>query len=240
MPNTFKDFVILIDTREAKPLGWPHDVKTQTATLETADYSCIADGSDLRNCVAIERKSVSDLLSCIGGQRERFERELTRLALIPYRALIIEGCMDAVIEATARTQLHQHAVMGSILAWSMKYGVAPIFCPNRFYAASTVRSLLHHAASCALDTQQPPPSLIEKALLAELRPLQGALWEIAGILERGQTKHPDGDGFNQDTKFHVERARMHLEALAAGDTSESHLEHAACRLLMAIQVSQGK
>jgi hypothetical protein len=33
---------------------------------------------------------------------------------------------------------------------------------------------------------------------------------------------------------------MHLESLAAGDASESHLEHATCRLLMAIEVSQGK
>jgi hypothetical protein len=76
--------------------------------------------------------------------------------------------------------------------------------------------------------------------LAELRLLQGALWEIAEVLERGREKYPNGEGFKQDAKYHIDRARMHLEALAVGDASEAHLEHAACRLLMAIQVSQGK
>jgi hypothetical protein len=42
--------------------------------------------------------------------------------------------------------------------------------------------------------------MLERALLAELRPLRGALWEIAAVLDRGRRKHPDGDGFNQDAK----------------------------------------
>ena len=34
---------------------------------------------------------------------------------------------------------------------------------------------------------------------------------------------------------HLARARAHLEFLSAGDTSEPHLEHAATRMLMALE-----
>ena len=36
--------------------------------------------------------------------------------------------------------------MGSVLAWTFKYSVAPIFAGNRVLAAITVVSLLRHAA----------------------------------------------------------------------------------------------
>jgi hypothetical protein len=49
------DLVILIDTREQAPLEFC-GVATERATLTTGDYSCIADGVDLRDVVAIERK----------------------------------------------------------------------------------------------------------------------------------------------------------------------------------------
>lgn len=60
--------VILVDTREQRPLSFG-DLPTRRATLVTGDYSVIANGRDLRDVVVIERKSVSDLLGCIGGQR---------------------------------------------------------------------------------------------------------------------------------------------------------------------------
>src|SRR5271155_38776 len=93
------DFMILIDTREQAPLAFG-DIATERATLVTGDYSVVADGVDLRGVVAIERKSVSDLLGCIGGQRERFERELQRLAQLRFRALVIEATFSEVAAGT--------------------------------------------------------------------------------------------------------------------------------------------
>src|SRR5271167_3689962 len=100
MGRKLMDFVILIDSREQCPLAF-RGVETRDATLKTGDYSCEAAGVDMRDSCAIERKSVDDLLSCIGGQRERFERELERLAQIKFRALVIEGTLTEVVEATA-------------------------------------------------------------------------------------------------------------------------------------------
>ena len=81
--------VILIDTREQRPYAFS-SCPTLRVALETGDYSYICDGRELRDVVAIERKSVTDLLGCIGGQRDRFERELARLAELSFRAIIIE------------------------------------------------------------------------------------------------------------------------------------------------------
>ena len=141
--------VILVDTREQLPLAFL-GCATQRATLTTGDYSCICDGVDLRGIVAIERKSVSDLLGCIGQQRERFERELERLSEIRFRALVIEGTLAEVVDATAGRRLTPRQVLGSVLAWLFKYNVAPIFADNRTAAAVVVATLLHHAARYAL------------------------------------------------------------------------------------------
>jgi len=78
----------------------------------------------------------------------------------------------------------------------------------------------------------------ERALSFSLYRLQRALCAVARVMERGRRNHPDDDGFNQTPAFHIERARKHLEALDAldaGDRDEDHLEHAAARLLMAVE-----
>src|SRR5712671_6356324 len=94
------DLTILIDTREQVPLAFC-GFATERATLSTGDYSCVSDGVDLRDVVAIERKSVSDLLGCIGQQRERFERELERMAQLRFRAIVIEATFSDVVAGTA-------------------------------------------------------------------------------------------------------------------------------------------
>lgn len=137
--------VILVDTREQMPLLFRGEV-TQRATLATGDYSCTCAGVDLRGVVAVERKSVSDLLACVGGQRERFERELERLSKIKFRALVIEGTLIEVVDATAGRRLTPSQVLGSVLAWVFKFSIAPIFADNRTAAAVVVATLLRHAA----------------------------------------------------------------------------------------------
>jgi DNA excision repair protein ERCC-4 len=139
------DCVILIDTREQAPLTFPGFASTR-ATLMTGDYSVVADGVDLRDCAAIERKSVSDLLGCVGSQRQRFERELERLARLRFRALVIEATLRDVVAGTAGRRLTPSQVVGSVLAWTFKYGVAPIFAGDRDSAAMVITNLLHHAA----------------------------------------------------------------------------------------------
>ena len=92
---------ILIDSREPWPHPWTAHfspaVKVERGCLETDDVAMaiFPEGA------VVERKTVPDLLACIGRERERFERELkrsryvarlltTRFILIsPYGALLI-------------------------------------------------------------------------------------------------------------------------------------------------------
>lgn len=89
MPEDFIlcDFRIAIDTREQAPWSFtgfradaaqgrkPLIIQTVTTTLASGDYSI--DGLEAE--VSIERKSVADFYGTILAERERFERELTRL-----------------------------------------------------------------------------------------------------------------------------------------------------------------
>ena len=69
---------IIIDTREDWPHVWaPHffdKVQLVRGTLETGDL-CLAA---LPDGAIVERKTVPNLLGCIGKGRDRFERELKR------------------------------------------------------------------------------------------------------------------------------------------------------------------
>lgn len=76
----------IVDTREQTPLDLA-PLTVEVGTLPTGDYSV----KGLESIVAIERKSLTDLLGCIGQDRERFEREVMRLLAYPVRAIIIEA-----------------------------------------------------------------------------------------------------------------------------------------------------
>lgn len=70
---------IIIDTREQRPfafLGQNGDIETERGTLSLGDYSL----AGLTDRVAVERKSLADLVMCLGKERERFQRELMRAA----------------------------------------------------------------------------------------------------------------------------------------------------------------
>jgi DNA excision repair protein ERCC-4 len=134
-----KHTVLIVDTREQRPYTFAGAL---TRTLHTGDYSV----EGLEDSVAIERKSVSDLLGCIGGGRERFERELERLGRMPYPTLIVEASLRDVLQGNVRCALHPNAVLGSLCAWSMRYRLPIWFCGDRRTAEIATERLLLKAA----------------------------------------------------------------------------------------------
>jgi hypothetical protein len=77
---------------------------------------------------------------------------------------------------------------------------------------------------------------MKQTLAGGLKPLRMALVEIADVLAAGADSHPGDPWTGYPAQFHIAKARGHLDALAAGDTSDSHLQNAACRLLMAMSL----
>jgi DNA excision repair protein ERCC-4 len=149
------DFTILVDTREQAPLVF-RGFSTERATLRTGDYSI----EGCADTVAIERKSLADLFSCIGQQRDRFERELERLAAFRYGALVVEATMADVLRGCPSSRIHPASAFGSLMSWSVQGRLPIFFCGNRELAAQTVAKLLEkcakHVAGAAVSVVEQP------------------------------------------------------------------------------------
>ena len=122
---------ILLDTREPSPHPWAQywdDVTVEPGTLETGDMTV----KGYHDLVAVERKTPSDFLACIGGERERFERELKRSRTIGHFCIIVDGPLATLI--VNNRGIHHSAMIGTIAAWSRRY--CPIlFCDTPSLAA---------------------------------------------------------------------------------------------------------
>jgi len=130
----------VIDTREQLPLDLA-PLQTITGTLATGDYSI----RGLEHVVAIERKSLGDLLSCVGTERERFDREVQRLLAYPTRALVVEATWGDIESGGWRSHVTPAAAMGSLLGW-IASGLPIVMAGNHARAGRCVSRLLFIAA----------------------------------------------------------------------------------------------
>lgn len=110
-------FTAIIDTREQTPLDLQyklgHRLNSETGTLYTGDYSI----KGLEHHVAIERKSLDDLMGCIGKGRDRFEREIIRLKSYPVRGIVIESTWSQIELGIYRSRVKPNAAIGTLMGW---------------------------------------------------------------------------------------------------------------------------
>ncbi len=130
------DVTAIIDNREQLPLDLS-PLRTTPGTLQTGDYSCLG----LEDEIAIERKSMADLISCVGVERERFERELKRLQAFAVRAVIVEATWSDLQAGQWRSKVTATAAVGSVLAW-VGDGIPFLFVGNHHEAGRVVARLL--------------------------------------------------------------------------------------------------
>lgn len=118
--------VIVIDTREQIPLPFAR-LAVERGTLASGDYS-FRGGEEL---FAIERKSVPDLVACcVGGNRERFFRELHRLRGFRFKRLLVVGTREAIEGGKYRSNVAPKAVLATLAALETRFDVPVIFCPS--------------------------------------------------------------------------------------------------------------
>lgn len=132
--------VAVIDTRERLILDL-NPLKTVRGTLSTGDISV----RGLEHKIAVERKTLQDMIGCIGRDRERFEREMQRILAYPVRGIFIEGSWGQIELQLYRGQVHPSAVMGSLLGW-MTRGIPIVFCDNHEAMGKMVGRFLYLAA----------------------------------------------------------------------------------------------
>jgi hypothetical protein len=78
---------------------------------------------------------------------------------------------------------------------------------------------------------------IELELVSDVN-LDQALYILARTLAAGRRSHRAGAWRSKPGQKHIQHARKHLDLLASGTGGEDHLAHAACRLLMALELRE--
>lgn len=130
---------IVIDTREQEPYSfdaWPVD--SVRKALPSGDYSLVG----YEETIAIERKSLNDLVSTVIQGRKRFHRELDRLAQYDAACVVVEADMKDIVLGKYNSRAHPRSVLGAIVSIHVDYGIPVICCSDRQIACHFVANFL--------------------------------------------------------------------------------------------------
>lgn len=133
-----EDITAVVDTREQAPLDLL--LPSVVGKLPTADYSVLG----LEHLVAVERKSLPDLLGCVGRDRKRFEECLKRMQAYETRVLVIEAGWGSIEAGQWRSQLKPTQVKAALYSWAKYVTIIP--AGDREAAAGAVSGILLSAA----------------------------------------------------------------------------------------------
>lgn len=112
-----ESILVTVDSREQTPLDLT-PLSAARGTLDTGDYALASCPDACR----VERKSLADLVGCVGSDRDRFDREVSRLLAYPVRVLVVESTWETIESHEPavpqwRGKVTKEAVIGSLLGW---------------------------------------------------------------------------------------------------------------------------
>jgi len=122
--------VIIVDTREQAPYyftcfkNWIGG--TTSGKLDFGDYSV----AGMERLIRLERKSLSDLITTLMQNRQRFFKECAGLARFRHAAILVEATYEDVksyYDASLCTAAHPNGVSGSLDALEARYGIPIIY-----------------------------------------------------------------------------------------------------------------
>ncbi len=168
-------FPVIADSREQLPYSFDSapvykDTSVTVGKLECGDYSV----RGFERMVAVERKSLPDLVMCLGRERDRFARELERARGLESFAVVIEGTFYDLAHGDYRSQLSPHSAVQSISAFMARWRIPFVFAGSRAAAEYATWSLLQQYI---------------RGKAHELRAVEKALGSPAGACARGMDKH---------------------------------------------------
>ena len=132
-----KDFILIQDTREQKPL-FKSKPWIISHGLNSGDYSI----QGFENVITIERKSIPDLLGTLGKGRIRFEKELNRMSEYKWKGLLIEGLENDVYQPNDFSSMHPNSIYHSLAAIETKWEVNIYYAKDKKHARWWVLSRL--------------------------------------------------------------------------------------------------
>lgn len=134
------NFTAIVDTREQTPsdLG---EIPWESGSLCTGDYSI----KGLEKYIRIERKSLQDLVMCVGRERDRFEREITRLKGFQHKSILVEADYSEIYAQKWRGKITSKQVLGSIARWQLD-GIPVVVCGPRPQSCQMLQRMLYLCA----------------------------------------------------------------------------------------------
>ena len=134
------EVIVVVDSREQTPLDLA-PLRTRVTGLDTGDYSIVG----LEHVVRVERKTLEDLVGCVGRERERFQREVDRLLAYPVRLLVVEATWASIEAGGWRGLVTPNQVIGSLIGWQAS-GLSVQMVGSHEQAGQFVSRLLYTVA----------------------------------------------------------------------------------------------
>jgi len=125
--------IILIDTREQKPLDFVHPYVegVEKSSLSCGDYAVRYKDGHVPGIV-FERKSIPDLFQTLTKDYKRFKKELMRAQESKKELIIIiEGTTQDIIKGTKYSQVDGLRILRTLLSLYDRYRISHVFCRNR-------------------------------------------------------------------------------------------------------------
>ena len=111
--------------------------------LKVGDYTILG----MEDEIAVERKTVPDLVNSIIQDRKDFIEKCERLSTFRKKCLVIEGTLGAIKTPYEDSNAHPNAVLGSLVAAQERWEIPVYFLDDFLLAEEFVASMLskHHA-----------------------------------------------------------------------------------------------
>jgi hypothetical protein len=123
--------IVIVDTREKNPFdfsrlkNWIAEEKSQA--LKVGDYSI----EGMEELLVLERKTLTDLITTLIQQRERFFKQCEKMTKYRWRALLIEASYEDIKspydQDEYNTSAHPNAVSGTLDALEARFGIPVIY-----------------------------------------------------------------------------------------------------------------
>lgn len=117
---------VVVDNREKKPWRFPGLDNVVYDTLDVGDYTL----EGFEHVFAVERKSLNDLASSLGSERERFEDEVKRAQSMEEFAVVVESPRELVAAyqdskycPNYYSKLYPKTIISTEKSWTDRYDV---------------------------------------------------------------------------------------------------------------------
>jgi ERCC4-type nuclease len=124
-------FGIGADTREQILWSFAPSIPVVVKKLDAGDYVLLG----AENRCAIERKSLHDFIGSITWERDRFMRELEKLATYDFAAVIVEANVGDVHRRRYRARVEPAVILSTAASIGVRFGLPVFFCGDAHSSA---------------------------------------------------------------------------------------------------------